>query len=140
MSFSCNFSTYKGFIQEFICNPRSHQVWAGGHQPSRWHLTPAICPNGSNLVLLQVQNSHPATGSKDFNNLKSNKVLAGGTYRNKAGTICNPNGMKCYVEVIRMQVDNIVTRHLHRGQCIALQDAHFHGKGKKVKSTYLNTV
>ena len=58
----------------------------------------------------------------------------------QAGTICNPNGMKYYVEVIRMQVDNIVTRHLHRGQCIALQDAHFHGKGKKVKSTYLNTV
>ena len=39
--------------------------------------------------------------------------------------------MKYYVEVISMQVDNIVTRHLHHGKCIALQNTHFH-EGKKV--------
>ena len=39
--------------------------------------------------------------------------------------------MKYDVEVISMQVDNIVTTHLHHGTCIALQNTHVH-EGKKV--------
>ena len=66
-------------------------------------------------------------------------MLAGGTYRNKAGTICNPNGMKYYVEVISMQVDNIVTTNLHHGTCIALQNGKFH-EGKKVPKCGLKST
>ena len=47
--------------------------------------------------------------------------------------------MKYYVEVISMQVDNIVTRHLHHGKCIALQNAHFH-EGKKVPKYSLKST
>ena len=37
-------------------NPRSTQVWEGGHHPSRWHLAPGTCPNRPNLAPREVQN------------------------------------------------------------------------------------
>ena len=93
---SCHFQSILTLQWENFLNPRSNQVWAGGHHPSRWHLAPETSQNRSNLVPLHVQNQANLTyfmsilsilnpkrdpkwsGGEFICNSRSNQVWAGG--------------------------------------------------------------
>ena len=90
---SCHFQSILNPQWENFLNPRSNQVWAGGHRPSRWHLAPTITKYRSNLVPLRVKNQANLTnfmsilsilnpkrdpkgsGGEFVCNLRSNQVL-----------------------------------------------------------------
>ena len=67
---SCHFQSILNPQWENFLNPRSNQVWAGGHHPSRWHLAPTITQYRSNLVPLHVKNQANLTNFMSILNPK----------------------------------------------------------------------